>query len=247
MLFGGGDTVEPYRNDPTVEIHGPGWSKIILGEDVVDRWEQFLDVMVDSVLTNGGRSCVNASGVWAPRHAREIAEALGNRLSGVRALPAEHPEAQLAAFTNPTAAEGISKMIDTALRTPGAEDVTARIRGGDRYIEVEGCAHLLPTVVHCESPDHPVANREFLFPFASVVPCPQSEVTERIGDSLVVTAITEDATLIRELRQAKHIDRLNVGPTMTCAISWDQPHEGNLFENLYRQRSFSRAPLAVSA
>jgi hypothetical protein len=35
-----------------------------------------------------------------------------------------------------------------------------------------------------------------------------------------------------------HIDRLNIGPVPTYKLSWDQPHEGNLFEHLYRQRAF---------
>ena len=35
-----------------------------------------------------------------------------------------------------------------------------------------------------------------------------------------------------------HIDRLNIGPIPTFKLSWDQPHEGNLFEHLYRQRAF---------
>ena len=36
----------------------------------------------------------------------------------------------------------------------------------------------------------------------------------------------------------EHIDRLNIGPIETFRLSWDQPHEGNLFEHLYRQRAF---------
>ena len=34
------------------------------------------------------------------------------------------------------------------------------------------------------------------------------------------------------------IDRLNFGPVPTSRISSDQPHEGNLFLHLYRQRAF---------
>lgn len=37
---------------------------------------------------------------------------------------------------------------------------------------------------------------------------------------------------------AGHIDRLNIGPIETFKLSWDQPHEGNLFNLLYRQRAF---------
>ena len=35
-----------------------------------DNWEQYIDVIAASIADNSGRSCVNASGVWTPRHAR---------------------------------------------------------------------------------------------------------------------------------------------------------------------------------
>ncbi len=41
-----------------------------------------------------------------------------------------------------------------------------------------------------------------------------------------------------EALAARNIDRLNLGPFPTSRISWDQPHEGNLFEHLYHQRAF---------
>jgi hypothetical protein len=62
-----------------------------------------------------------------------------------------------------------------------------------------------------------------------------------IGPSLVVTAITDDASWIPDLLESPHIDRLNVGPTPTNRVQWDQPHEGNLFEFLYRRRSIGIA------
>ena len=42
------------------------------------------------------------------------------------------------------------------------------------------------------------------------------------------------------------VDRLNVGPIATNVISWDQPHEGNLFEHLYARRSFQMAAPAAA-
>ena len=36
MIFGGTATVERYKGDPRVQVHGPGFSKILLGDDVVD-------------------------------------------------------------------------------------------------------------------------------------------------------------------------------------------------------------------
>ena len=53
--------------------------------------------------------------------------------------------------------------------------------------------------------------------------------------------LTQDDGLVRQLLDAPHVDRLNVGPIPTCTVSWDQPHEGNLFEHLYHRRAFQAA------
>ena len=143
MLFGGGATVAPWLSDPRVEIHGPGQSKVIIGEDVIDRWEDYLDIAVASIAANGGRSCINASGVWVPAHGREIAEALAERLAKIVGRPLDDPEAQIAAFTNPTFADQISTAIDIHLKTPGAEELTEKLRG-DRLVEIDGLKFLNP-------------------------------------------------------------------------------------------------------
>src|SRR6202051_1493755 len=105
LIFGGTATVDRYRGNPRVQAHGPGFSKILLGDDLVDDWEQFLDVMVDSVFLNSGRGCINCSGIWASRHTREIADAIAQRFAAVRPLPSDHPDASLAAFTVPGIAD----------------------------------------------------------------------------------------------------------------------------------------------
>ena len=85
-----------------------------------------------------------------------------------------------------------------------------------------------------------MANGEYLFPFAAVVETPQQELVERIGPTLVATALTEDEQLIQQLLASPHVERLNLGPIPTNKLSWDQPHEGNLFDFLYQQRALQR-------
>jgi hypothetical protein len=241
IIFGDSTSTGVWSDDPRIEIHGPGFSKIIIGEDCVDEWEKYLDVMVRSIADNGGRSCINVSGVWVPAHAREISEALAERLAQIAPRPAEDEEAQLAPFVDPTVAARVSKMIDQGLAEPGAREVTASYRQGARLVSERGCSYLLPTIVLCEGADHPLANREFLFPFASVVKTRQDQIPEALGPSLVVTAITADPKLINKLVNSPNVDRLNIGPVPTSQVSWDQPHEGNLFEHLYARRAFHRA------
>src|ERR1051325_6800545 len=92
-IFGSTETVQRYHGNPCVQVHGPGFSKILLGDDVVDQWEKYLDLMVDSVYLNSGRGCINCSGVWASRHTKEIAEALAARLGPIEVKPPEDPTA----------------------------------------------------------------------------------------------------------------------------------------------------------
>jgi hypothetical protein len=86
-----------------------------------------------------------------------------------------------------------------------------------------------------------------LFPFASVVETSRDDLVPSLGPSLVVTALTEDLALERDLMACADIGRLNLGPVPTTVLQWDQPHEGNIFEHLYQQRAFQREPFATSA
>jgi acyl-CoA reductase-like NAD-dependent aldehyde dehydrogenase len=241
LVFGGQPTVDRYRGNPKVQAHGPGFSKILIGDDVVEDWERYLDVMFDSVFANSGRGCINCSGIWASRHTREIADALAKRLAAVRPLPADHPEASLAAFTVPGVADAISQSIDVDLQAPGVTDVTAKYRDGVRVAKEGRAEYLLPTIVHCSSPDAAIARKEYMFPFATVVECPQERMIDAIGPTLVCSAITNDAQLRRRLVDAVHIDRLNLGPVPTIQLNWLQPHEGNIVDFLFRARAFQTA------
>lgn len=236
MIFGGQSTVDAYRGDPRVQVHGPGFSKVLLGDDVVDDWEQHIDLLADSVYRNSGRGCINCSGVWASRHTEEIAQALAERLGPIEVKPPEDPEAGLAAFTVAGQAQAIAASIESGLGEPGVQDCTAAF--GKRLVERERCAYLRPWVVHCDGPERALANKEFLFPFVSVVRCPQERMIDAIGGTLVATAITADEPWTRALVDAPNIDRLNVGAIPTIQLDWLQPHEGNIIEFLFRARSF---------
>ena len=237
MVFGDVASTKPYQNDPRVEVHGPGYSKVVLGPDASADWRRHLDVMVSSIVENGGRSCINASGIWVTANGREIAEGLAARLATIEPRGVADPDAQIAPFADAKVAGRISAMIDRDLETPGAEDVTARLRGTGRVATRGTSTYLLPTTVRVDSPDHPLANREFLFPFASVVEVKPEEIPSRLGPTLAATVITADEALLARILASPLVHRLNLGALPTWRLSWDQPHEGNLFEHLYVRRA----------
>lgn len=242
VIFGGLATIQRYHGNPKVSAHGPGFTKIFLGEDKVDHWEKYFDLMFDSVYVNSGRSCISCSGIWTPRHGREIAEALARRLGPIEPKPMNDPTSGLAAFTVPGAAEAMSEQIDEGCKSPAVTEVTAKYRNGPRLVKRERCDFLRPTVLHVTNPDDPMANTEYMFPFVSVVDCPQDQFLKKCGYTLVCTAITDDARMHRELLDATNIDRLNIGEVKTIQLNWLQPHEGNIIDFLFRNRAFQNSP-----
>ncbi len=175
-----------------------------------------------------------------------VGRALAERLASIQPRPRDDAAALLAAFADPATARGIDAAIERGLAQGGAEDVSARFRG-PRLVEFEGGTYLLPTVIYCDDPENPQANQEYLFPFVSVLDVPIAELTDTLGPSLVVTALTADPRLERDLLGRHEIGRLNLGPVPTSVLQWDQPHEGNIFTHLYQQRAFQKERLAVAA
>lgn len=235
MIFGGPQTIQQYEGNPRVQPHGPGYSKILLGDDCVDQWEDHLDMMVDSVLKNGGRSCINCSSIYASRHTKEIAAALAERLGPIEVLPPEDPQAELAAFTIEGVGPAIWSAIEADIENPETTHMTEKY--GERLVEKPPVAYLRPVVLHCASPEAPAANKEYMFPAVSVVECPQDKMLSAIGPTLVGTAVTNDESFRADLIDATDIDRLNLGAIPTPQLDWLQPHEGNLIEFLYRNRA----------
>jgi acyl-CoA reductase-like NAD-dependent aldehyde dehydrogenase len=237
ISFGSDVTVRKYAPFKNIQVHGTGRSKILIGEDYIDRWEEYLDVLVTSISANGGRSCINTSAILVPSRRDEIAEALAARLAEIKPLARDDSNALLCGFANTALAEGIDGMIEGLLEEEGARDVTAGHREGGRKVEAFDQTYLCPTLIACDDKDHALANTEFMFPYASIVEMPQSEMLSNIGETLVVSAFTENKDWIQDLMLSPDIERLNIGPFPTNRVQWEQPHEGNLFEFLYRRRA----------
>jgi len=237
IAFGSDKTVKQYAPYRSIQVHGSGNSKVLVGNDFMHRWEQDLDIMVQSISANGGRSCINASSVLVPEKAEEIGHAMAKKLAAIDPLPRDHPDALVCGFSNVDFAKAIDGLIDDHLKTPGAVDLTAQYREGPRLVEKFGQTFLRPTLIYCEDRSHPLANTEFMFPFASILEVPQGEMIGSIGETLVVSAFTADQNWSVDLMTSTNIERLNIGPYPTNRVQWEQPHEGNIFEFLYRRRA----------
>ncbi len=242
MVFGDVGSTKRWKADGRVEVHGPGYSKVVIGPDLADQWEQYIDVIAESMSNNGGRSCVNASGVWVTKHADAIAEALAKKLSAMIPRAADDPEAVLAPFADPETAKRISATIDGDM-TGESGDGARCVRGRSRLRSRRVRARRQLSAADGDS----LRRRTIRSPIASScsrsrASCevPAADLPDCLGPSLVVTCISNDPAFRARFVASPHVDRLNFGPLSTTQIGWDQPHEGNLFEHLYARRAIQR-------
>ncbi|PIR54349.1 aldehyde dehydrogenase [Candidatus Peregrinibacteria bacterium CG10_big_fil_rev_8_21_14_0_10_42_8] len=236
IVFGSDATVEKWASNPRVNVHGSGYSKLFLGDDVVDDWERLLSEMVKNVAANSGRSCFAVSRICVPRHATQIAAALAEELAKIAPLPLQDPEARLSAMSMPQVATMVDESIREGLEQGDATDVTARYRKGDRLTTFEGRTYLQPTLVTCPGNDHPLAQKEFLFPYSAIVECSTDQAFAEMGPTLSLAVYTNDDQLkMRARRSHARLVSINVP---TGKLDRRQPHEEDLFDLLYHRQSY---------
>ena len=147
MIFGDVSSTGAWKDDPRIELHGPGYSKIVIGEDAATIGRRHLDVIV--ALDGRERRALVRQRLGrlgdAPR--RRDRRGAGREAREHRPARRGRPEALLAPFADPQSPSASTTMIERRLAEPGARDVTAAHRGGERLARREGCAYLLPTVV----------------------------------------------------------------------------------------------------
>ena len=236
IIFGDQNSTSRYKDNHNIEKHGPGYSKIIIGEDKIDNWPALVDQLAASVAKNSGRSCINCSAIVVPRHGKGIAQAIAEKLAGYKPSSVDDENAKLSAFANPLMAEWIDSTIENGLEEEGAEDLCRKARGSDRKVTFEGATYVLPSVIYCDSFEHSLANREFMCPYVAVSELPQDEMIAKIGPSLVLSVFSDNEEFISDAIEFEGAGRLNLN-LPTTYVSWDQPHEGNLFEFLYTRKA----------
>lgn len=232
LLFGGADTVNRYHGNPQVEVHGPGCSKIIIGQDKVSSWRDHLDIMRASVMNGSGRGCIACSAIYAPGEiAEELAQALSDLIGGTEVRKLDDPEAQLAAFGSPQGAANILGLMRKFVDHGEGRFVTPE---DDRAVVCGPYSVLRPVVAYLpEVPpagDLSASKFEIPAPAVLVVNSDGCALEEVIGSTLVCTAITDDGDLLNKLADSGRISRLNrtALPTTTIHVEGEPevPLEG---------------------
>ncbi len=237
IVFGSDDTVKKWESYPLVQVHGSGFSKLFIGDDLIEDWRSLIPQLALNVSANSGRSCFTVSTIVVPRYAKEIAAALAEELAKLKPGPLDDPSVMLSAMAMPNVAKSVDGAITAGLKTGGAVDMSASYRDGDRLVTFEGRTYLLPTVILCDSMSHSLAREEFLFPYTAVVEASNETAFTQMGKTLALAVYTNDVTLKDRARRSG-VSLISINKP-TSSLDRKQPHEENLFELLFERQSYT--------
>jgi acyl-CoA reductase-like NAD-dependent aldehyde dehydrogenase len=233
MAYGGDEVMRKYATLSTMLPQGPGRSKILLTADV--DWRYHLDVIVASISHEGGRACVNTTAVFVEGDTTELARALAERLAAIPSLPPEDEHAVL-----PVLPVAEARKLERYMLAKAAG--TVPWLGGDGVVDElgDGSAVLRPAVHQLDRPDAEQARVELAFPCVWVAPWTREAGLEPLKETLVLTAITDDARLVCGLVGEPTISNVYVGDHPTYWTSPSVPHDGYLAEFLMRTKGVIR-------
>jgi acyl-CoA reductase-like NAD-dependent aldehyde dehydrogenase len=212
---------------------GPGRSKILLTADA--DWREHLDVIVDSISHEGGRSCVNTTAVFVEGDPTPVAQAVAERLAAIPSLPPEDEHAVLPAVPAADAHALERYLLATAAGT-------VAWLGGDGVVDEmdDGSATLRPAVHQLDRPDAPQAGVELAFPCVWFAPWTREAGVDPLKETLVLTAITPDTRLLDALVAEPTISNVYVGDHPTYWMEPGIPHDGYLADFLMRTKAVIR-------
>ncbi|MET0136179.1 MAG: aldehyde dehydrogenase family protein [Kibdelosporangium sp.] len=233
LVYGGDNVMDTYGTNPGVLVQGPGRAKIFIDADT--DWRAHLDAIVTSVAHNAGLTCVNTTAVLVEGDHVPVAEAIADALA---TLPSLRPEEEKAALP--------VEPMDSATRLGrylhAQSTGTRRVMGAGPFHETlgDGTAVLRPAVFAVPSASAPQTRIEMPFPCVWVAPWSPDDGLAPMRDSLVLTAMTNDESLIDSLLATPSISNVYVGANPTTWFGTGIPHDGYLADFLMRNKAFIR-------
>lgn len=233
LAYGGDEVIRQYTDDPGVLSLSPGRSKILLtsGTD----WREHLDMIVDSVSRHAGTGCVNATAVLVEGDPAPVAGAIAERLAGLPSLPPQDEKACLP-VQQTKAARALERHV-----LERAQGTRAWLCGTGFVDELgDGSAVLRPVVHQVDAAEAPQLGAEVPFPCVWVGPWSRADGIDPLRDTLVLTVVTDDESLVDALIAEPTISNLHVGSHATHWHRPGLPHDGYLGEFLMRSKTVVR-------
>jgi acyl-CoA reductase-like NAD-dependent aldehyde dehydrogenase len=236
LVYGGESTVARLRGGDRVLVRGPGRTKILVDAPV---GEELMDHLVAEVAGDGGVRCTNTTAIFTSGDHRALAADLAERLGRLAAWEVTDDRAVLP-VRPAKEAQGLRAALDRAAQ--GAVDLVQRHHddGPSAFLDGDAVA-MYPAVMCVDRPDHPGLGTELPFPCVWVAPWSRSQGVGPLDNSLALTLLTDDASLLDEALDTPGIRTVLHGRVRQWWRDPALPHDGFLGQFLNEARGFAAA------
>lgn len=224
LVYGNESTVKRYAQKTHVLVRGPGHSKLFIEKSRDLEKAGGIDMLVQAVAADGGVRCTNTSSLLIGENSVQIAQRLAERLSSLPVLPVTDPDACLPVMS-PEQARNIRALLEAHLED--AVDLCRTSPSLDAIVDMEdGTAVLRPTVLYCQTARHPFFGIELPFPCVWIAPWVPQDGLGPLCDALVVTMLTDNEMLVRDVLREQSIRKVCWGSVSPCFSAPGIPHDG---------------------
>ncbi|MHB8062816.1 MAG: aldehyde dehydrogenase family protein [Ruminiclostridium sp.] len=232
IFYGTQKAIELFRSEKVIP-RSAGNSKVFVDLEGGQPEEKALNISAQSVVYHGGRRCTNASSIVVMGDAERFAYSLAEMVRCKLLEPIDE-KAVLGCFKSFEEANDFNRYIEENLN--GDRDISGEVCKKSRLQQLGGLNFLTPTVLLCKSEDSFLYGKELPFPFVTVVKA-SMDVKKQLSNSLAITLFTENEKIIKGCAQDPNVGKVILNaPTYTSRIG--EPHDGFLFNSLYRIKSF---------
>lgn len=212
-------------------LRGSGNSKVFVDFETENSLDKSVDIVYNSVLHDGGRRCTNASSVIINGNAEEFAYKLAERMSCTLEDP-HRITAKVGCFKRKVEAEKIEQFISDNMGD--AEDISYKVNRVSRLQLKDNITFLNPTVMLCKKTS-PLFGIELPFPFVTVAEV-DKDINGLLSNSLAVSLVTKNNDIVNECLKNPTIGKVIINAP-TFSENLGDPHDGYLFQHLYRIKS----------
>ena len=237
IVFGSDWTIQMYGKNNKIKAYGPGRSKILVDADKMStyRMRQALDIAYRSITYDGGRGCINASGIIynSEEGYDEFKHKLARKLAKIEPYQPLEEESQLPAMTKEAAIKLASYIKQ---RMKNTKDLTAEYRGYDDFLYLNGeFGYLLPMLLEIDE-NHKMRTDEYPFPFGTITKVEEYLPHELVRDTLALSVITDKKEKVKEYLLEPSIHKVFVNES-SFLMDLAAPHEGFMSDFLYQKKA----------
>ncbi len=194
---------------------------------------EFADILFRKMIWNNGRTCTGLTSVITTNNA----EAIANDLSMKIIMNIEQNTEEMVPAFSLEKAKLLNDMIEEFVSRGEVVDVTSKIRNKSRLIEVNK-GILYPTVLLIKNKKSKAFGLELPFPFVSVIQLEdENEILEYSKNTLILSVISENDSLINDLCYEKSILKVFSGVHVERGYNYFDPHEGYILDYLNQKKA----------